>query len=165
MSHSFRLAQQADLPSIVEIYNSTIASRKVTADTEPQTVTSRQAWLEQHQNPKRPLYVLEQKGEVIAWLSFSDFYGRPAYQHSAEISLYLAESQRGKGLGGKLLIEAESLAQELGIEILLAFIFSHNTPSLALFEKLEYQRWGQLPNVARMDQQDFSLTILGKSLT
>lgn len=164
MSHSFRLAQQADLPSIVEIYNSTIASRKVTADTEPQTVTSRQAWFEQHQNPKRPLYVLEQTGEVIAWLSFSDFYGRPAYQHSAEISLYLAESQRGKGLGGKLLIEAESLAQALGIEILVAFIFSHNTPSLALFEKLEYQRWGQLPNVARMDGQDFSLTILGKSL-
>ncbi|BEU01613.1 phosphinothricin acetyltransferase [Agarivorans sp. OAG1] len=165
MSHSFRLAQQADLPSIVEIYNSTIASRKVTADTEPQTVASRQAWFEQHQNPKRPLYVLEQTGEVIAWLSFSDFYGRPAYRHSAEISLYLAASQRGKGLGGKLLIEAESLAQGLGIEILLAFIFSHNTPSLALFEKLEYQRWGQLPNVARMDQQDFSLTILGKSLT
>ncbi|GDY26643.1 phosphinothricin acetyltransferase [Agarivorans sp. Toyoura001] len=164
MSVAFRLALEADLPRIVEIYNSIVASRQVTADTEEQTVASRLQWFKQHQHPKRPLYVIEQAGEVVAWLSFSDFYGRPAYQHSAEISLYLAEDQRGKGLGKRLLLAAEPIAQELGIEILLAFIFSHNGPSLALFEKLGYQHWGQLPNVARMDKQDYSLTILGKTL-
>ncbi|WP_427980408.1 N-acetyltransferase family protein [Agarivorans sp.] len=164
MTYQFRLAEAADLPAIVEIYNSTIASRQVTADTEPQSVASRQRWFEQHQHPKRPLYVVEQQQQVIAWLSFSDFYGRPAYQHSAEISLYIAESQRGKGLGKRLLQDAETIAKQLGIEVLLAFIFSHNTPSIALFEKLAYQPWGELPKVARMDEQDYSLSILGKPL-
>ncbi|WP_432455810.1 GNAT family N-acetyltransferase [Agarivorans sp. QJM3NY_29] len=164
MSFQFRLALESDLPCIVDIYNSIIESRQVTADTKPQTVASRLDWFKQHQKPQRPLYVIEQHGETIAWLSFSDFYGRPAYQHSAEISLYLAEQHRGKGLGKAILQAAEPIAKTLEIEILLAFIFSHNTPSLALFDKLAYQLWGQLPSVARMDQQTYSLTILGKQL-
>ncbi|WP_432460250.1 MULTISPECIES: GNAT family N-acetyltransferase [unclassified Agarivorans] len=164
MSFQFRLALESDLPCIVDIYNSIIESRQVTADTKPQTVASRLDWFKQHQKPQRPLYVIEQHGETIAWLSFSDFYGRPAYQHSAEISLYLAEQHRGKGLGKAILQAAEPIAKTLEIEILLAFIFSHNTPSLALFDKLAYQLWGQLPSVARMDQQTYNLTILGKQL-
>jgi hypothetical protein len=37
-SYVHRLARREDLPVIVDIYNSTIASREVTADTEPVTV-------------------------------------------------------------------------------------------------------------------------------
>ncbi len=43
---------------------------------------------------------------MIAWLSFSDFYGRPAYPRTAEVSIYLDESARGKGLGKQLLAAA-----------------------------------------------------------
>ncbi|MGH8807340.1 MAG: GNAT family N-acetyltransferase, partial [Noviherbaspirillum sp.] len=38
MSHTHRLARFDDLPGIVAIYNSTIPSRQVTADTEPVSV-------------------------------------------------------------------------------------------------------------------------------
>jgi len=40
-SCSYRTAIRSDLPQIVEIYNSTIPSRIVTADTEPVSVESR----------------------------------------------------------------------------------------------------------------------------
>jgi len=36
-----RTALESDLPAIVEIYNSTVPSRMVTADTEPVSVESR----------------------------------------------------------------------------------------------------------------------------
>ncbi|AUZ06308.1 putative acyl-CoA N-acyltransferase [Vitreoscilla sp. C1] len=36
-----RIAQEADLKEIINIYNSTIASRKVTADLKPVTVEER----------------------------------------------------------------------------------------------------------------------------
>jgi L-amino acid N-acyltransferase YncA len=65
-----------DLPLIVEIYNSTIASRLSTADTEPVTVESRHEWFYSHLNGRnRPLWVAELEGTIAGWLSFNSFYG------------------------------------------------------------------------------------------
>ena len=126
MNLNFRDATLDDLPGIVAIYNSTVPSRLVTADLEPVTVESRLAWFHAHGPKARPLWVVEENGEVIAWLSFSDFYGRPAYLRTAEVSIYLAESARGKGLGKQLLQVALERAPALGIDTLLGFIFGHN---------------------------------------
>lgn len=160
---SIRLANQADLAAIVAIYNETIPSRMVTADTEPTTVEEKQAWFDSH-DERRPIYVYEQAGQVIAWLSYKSFYGRPAYDGTVEISIYLATAAQGKGLGKQLLTFAEQQAKRLKINVLLAFIFSHNIPSIKLFQRFDYQTWGTLPDIAVMDNQCYSLTILGKRL-
>jgi L-amino acid N-acyltransferase YncA len=158
---SHRLATFADLPRIVEIYNATVPSRQVTADLEPITVESRIQWFHEHLPESRPLWVLEANAQVIAWLSFSSFYGRPAYRHTAELSLYVDESVRRSGLGTYLLKEAIAHAPHLSLNRLLAFIFGHNTPSLALFEKQGFECWGGLPGVAVLDGAQKDLLILG----
>jgi phosphinothricin acetyltransferase len=99
--------------------------------------------------------------QVAGWLSFQSFYGRPAYDATAELSLYVAESHRRRGLGRLLLGRAIQQAPPLGLRNLLGFIFSHNAPSLRLFESFAFQLWGQLPNVAVLDGVERSLTILG----
>ena len=102
-----RDAVAADLPAIVEIYNSTIPSRVVSADTEPVSVEQRLAWFEEHEPSRRPIWVMEERGEVIGWLSLSDFFdARPAYHATAEIGVYVREDHRGKGIGRRLVEEA-----------------------------------------------------------
>lgn len=164
MTHLYRDATEADLPAIVAIYNSTIASRQVTADLAPVSVDSRRDWFAEHGPDSRPLWVVEEDGRVIAWLSFSDFYGRPAYRHTAEISIYLDEAARGKGLGTRLLEAALAQAPGLGIDTALGFIFGHNTPSLKLFARFGFEPWGNLPRVAVLDGVERDLVILGKRL-
>ena len=164
MKPNFRDATLEDLPGIVAIYNSTVPSRLVTADLEPVTVESRLAWFHAHGPRARPLWVVEENGTVLAWLSFSDFYGRPAYLRSAEVSIYLAESARGKGLGKQLLQAALERAPALGIDTVLGFIFGHNEPSLRLFRGFEFQTWGTLPRVAVLDGVERDLVILGRRL-
>ncbi|WP_247646392.1 GNAT family N-acetyltransferase [Deefgea sp. CFH1-16] len=161
MIWDYRLAVMDDLAQIVAIYNSTIASRQVTADTEPVTVASRQAWFAAHQTADRPLWVVEQAGQIIAWLSFSSFYGRPAYQGTAEVSIYLAASARGQGLGRFLLQTAIAHSAGIGLHTLLGFIFGHNTPSIRLFETQGFKLWGHLPEVAELDGFARDLLILG----
>ncbi len=159
----FEKAQLHDLPDIVAIYNQTIPSRMVTADTETVTVASRREWFLSHHDA-RPIYVYKEQGRVVGWVSFKSFYGRPAYDQTVEVAIYLCETVRGKGLGKQSVQFVEHEAQRLGITTLLAFIFSHNTVSLKLFKNAGFSHWGELPNVAKMDGQLYSLTILGKSL-
>ena len=160
-----RLATRDNLPGIVDIYNSTVASRMVTADTEPVSVASREAWFDAHQPERRPLWVCDAAdGRMAGWVSFSDFYGRPAYGATAEVSIYLHEDFRGQGLGRFLLEAAIAHAPKVGVDTLLGFIFGHNAPSLALFERHGFARWGDLPRVAVLDGVERDLVILGRRL-
>ena len=162
MSFSHRLARIEDLPAMVAIYNSTIASRQVTADTEPITVESRRAWYAEHNPDKRPLWVTERDGQLTGWLSFSNFYGRPAYSGTAELSIYLRDDARGKGLGRYFLKQAIDFAPQIAVHTLLGFIFGHNTPSLKLFEAFGFERWATMPRVATLDGIERDLIIVGK---
>lgn len=151
-----------DLPSIVEIYNSTIPGRMVTADTEPVTARSKEKWFYEHSPSFRPMWVMEKDNEICGWLSFQSFYGRPAYNGTAEISIYISKDYRKRGLGHIFMKRAISICPELGINTLLGFIFSHNEASLKLFEGYGFESWGQLPKVAVLDGIERDLTIVGK---
>ncbi|MFY0780053.1 GNAT family N-acetyltransferase [Peribacillus simplex] len=158
----FREAELSDLPRIVEIYNSTIASRMVTADTEPVSVQSRVKWFEEHDSESRPLFIITIEGETAGWMSFQSFYGRPAYNSTAEISIYIDDYFRGKGIGQISIQKAIDVSPKLGVKTLLGFIFAHNAPSLKLFSKFGFEKWAHLPQVAELDGIERDLIILGK---
>ncbi|WP_343564582.1 N-acetyltransferase family protein [Sphingobacterium sp.] len=160
----FRDARQEDLPRIVSIYNTTIASRMVTADTSPVSVESRQKWFDDHSPSKRPLWLVEDQDNIVGWVSFQSFYGRPAYDATVEISIYLDEQQRGRGLGKQILQYCIDKAPGLGVHTLLGFIFAHNLPSISLFEKMGFREWANLPDIATLDGVERSLKILGKRI-
>ncbi len=157
-----RAALEADLPRIVEIYNATVASRMVTADLAPVSIQSRRGWFETHGSATRPLWVAEVGGRVVGWLSLSSFYGRPAYNATVEVSVYIDEASRRHGVGGYLLGEAIGYAPGVGLSTVLGFIFAHNQPSLALFARFGFERWGVLPRVATLDGVERDLVIVGK---
>lgn len=164
-SIKFRDALQNDLAEIVSIYNSTVAGRMVTADTEPVTVESRQQWFDEHTADKHPLWIAEDEHtNIIGWVSFQSFYGRPAYEATAEISIYLHPLQRGKGYGKAILKYCIDKAPALGIINLLGYIFAHNTPSINLFLKMGFEEWADLKNIAILDGIERSVKILGKRL-
>lgn len=162
MELRFEYATLNDLPKIVETYNSTIPSRLVTADLEPVTVISRLQWFNAHSPQKRPLWLVLADNEYTGWMSFNSFYGRPAYDGTVEVSIYLNESARGKGIGKACLQKAISEAPNLQIKNLLGFIFGHNEPSLKLFYSFGFEKWAHFPKVANMDGVERDLLILGK---
>jgi L-amino acid N-acyltransferase YncA len=95
-----RDAVEEDLPTIVEIYNSAVLGRMVTADLEPVSVESRLAWYREHDPESRPFWEAEVDGEIAGWLSFEDFRKRSAYHPTAEISVYVAEEHRRRARPG-----------------------------------------------------------------
>ncbi|WP_312476131.1 N-acetyltransferase family protein [Neobacillus sp.] len=161
---TIRNAKLTDLSVIIDIYNTTISSRMVTADLEPITVDSRVQWFNEHSPKFRPLWIVESQGEVCAWVSFQSFYGRPAYNATAEISIYIHPDFRGRKLGKFLIQKAIEACPELQIKTLLGFIFAHNEPSIKLFSGFGFETWAHLPKVAELDGVERDLLILGKRL-
>lgn len=159
----YRDATIEDLPVIVEIYNSTVASRMVTADTQEVTVESKISWFNEHSSDKRPLWLIEDNNHtIVGWASFQSFYGRPAYDATVEISIYLDPAQRGHGLGKQVLQHCIAVSPKYGVKTLLGFIFAHNEPSLRLFYNQGFEDWGVFPNVANLDGVERTLKIVGK---
>lgn len=137
----------------------------VTADLEPVTVEGRISWFHAHSPGKRPLWIVEEGTSILGWIAFHSFYGRPAYDGTAEISIYLQENFRGRGIGKQVLEHSIIQSRTLGIKTLLGYIFSHNEPSLKLFRAFGFQEWGVLPNIAVLDGVERTLLILGKRIT
>lgn len=161
----YKHATLQDLPAIVRIYNSVVPGRMVTADTEPVSVESKLNWFNNHNPLKRPLYLVQDGDTVIGWVSLESFYGRPAYNQTAEVSIYLDEAARGKGYGKDILQYILSQSSSFGIKTLLGYIFAHNEPSLKLFKNFGFEQWALFPNVAVLDGVERSLIIVGKRVT
>lgn len=159
-----RHAVESDLPEILAIYNASIPGRKATADTRPVGLGDRRAWFERHSSDRRPILIYENADKVAGWISFEDFYGRPAYRHTAELSLYVSPQYQGLGVGKALLDKAIQNGRDVGLRSLVGYIFAHNEPSLRLFRNFGFEDWGLLPNVADMDGNEYSLCILGKRI-
>jgi L-amino acid N-acyltransferase YncA len=157
-----RDAVEADLPAIIEIYNATVPTRMVTAELDPTTAEARLPWFREHSPEQHPFWVAESNGQVIGWLDFKRFLPRSAYRGTAEISVYVDEKFRRRGVGHRLLEQAIARAPSLGITALVGLIFGHNEPSLKLFEYLGFERWGFLPNVARLDGVKRDLVVVGR---
>lgn len=158
-----RFAQPADLPDVVAIYNASIPGRMATADTLPVTVEQREPWFRDFSPTTRPLWVCcDAKSDTIdGWLSVRSFYGRPAYQSTVELGVYVAPQARRRGVARTLLAHALAQGPALRVRTFLAFVFGHNAPSIALFERAGFSAWGRLPRVAELDGVERDLVILG----
>jgi len=161
---TIRDAREEDLPAIIEIYNAAIATRTSTAFLGPVTIEERLPWFRRHSPGTFPLWVVEIESQIAGWLSFHEFIPRPAYNGAAEISIYVNEKFRRRGLGRTLLAQAIATSPTLNIRMLLGYILGHNEASLALFAQAGFERWGRLPRIARFENAERDLVIVGRHI-
>jgi len=157
-----RDAIQSDLPAIVDIYNAAIATRVSTAQLEQVTVENRRDWLKDHSPDKHPFWVMECDGEVAGWLTIKPFIPRSAYRGMVELSVYVDQKFRRRGIARTLLEKAIAEGPARQITAMVGLIFAHNEPSLRLFSQLGFARWGFLPGVALLDGIERDLAIMGR---
>jgi phosphinothricin acetyltransferase len=144
-----REATEADLPFIVDIYNQSIPAGWSTADTQPIVVADRVEWFRKFDPVKRPIWVAEVDGQVVATVYLSSFYaGRPAYDATAEVSMYIATAHQRQGIGRRLKQWVIEQCPRLGVTTLLSMHFDHNEATRRINECLGFQQLGHLTEIA-----------------
>jgi L-amino acid N-acyltransferase YncA len=155
-----RDAVEADLPAIVEIYNQSIPGGWSTADTRPIAVADRVEWFRKFDPAKRPIWVAEVEGSVVATAYLSSFYGgRPAYDATAEVSLYIATAWQRRGIGLRFKRWVIEQCPRLGVTTLLSMHFDHNEATRRINESLGFRPMGHLTEIALVQGQKRGLII------
>jgi phosphinothricin acetyltransferase len=128
------------------IYAEGIATGDATFETE---CPDWPAWDAEHLAPGRLVAV--EDGAVVGWAALGPVSGRCVYGGVAEVSVYVAEGARGRGIGRLLLEELVVASEAAGLWTLQAGIFPENEASLALHERCGFRRVGVRERLGQRD--------------
>lgn len=134
-----------DWPEVRAIYLEGIASGQATFQTE---APGWEEWNEAHLPWCRP--VLRTTTSIAGWAALSPVSSRQVYRGVAEVSIYIAASQRGQGYGRLLLDRLVSCSENNGIWTLQAGIFPENEASLRLHAACGFREVGKRERLGRL---------------
>ena len=139
-----------DWDEVAIIYQTGMATGNATFERE---VPTWEEWDKSHLNECR--LVARSDGRIIGWAALSPVSSRRIYSGVAEVSLYVAESMQGVGVGKALLEASIQASERVGLWTLQAGIFPENGASMALMKSCGFrevgrrERWGKMDGVWR----------------
>ena len=138
-----RIANEADVLAILEIYAPYVRSTTITFEYD---VPTGEEFLRRFRDitAEFPWLVWEENGEILGYAYACRPFARAAYSWCAEPSIYLHPKAQGRGIGRKLYAALEELLKLQGYRMLFALITGENQGSLAFHEKLGYTFAGKL---------------------
>ena len=143
---STRLVTDADMPTVLAIYDEGLTTRNATFETKlPTGRQLRAKWLPEM------AWVAELDGDVVGWTAVMPVSDRDCYAGVGETSVYVTESARGRGVGKALLYTQVMEADRAGMWTLQTSIFPENRASLALHHSAGYRTLAVRTRIAQLD--------------
>jgi phosphinothricin acetyltransferase len=97
-----------------------------------------------------PRLVVRLGGQIAAWAVLSRVSARKVYAGVAEVSIYVGEKFRGKGIGDALLGALVDASEKAGFWTLQGGIFPENTVSIELHKKHGFRVLGIREKIGKM---------------
>jgi L-amino acid N-acyltransferase YncA len=145
-----RESRESDISSIQEIYNQGIEDRIATLEVELKDESYMKDWYEKHKG-RFKVIVAEQEGKIVGWASLNQYSNRVAYDGVADISVYISREYRGRGIGKKLLVNLETIAEENAFHKMVLFTFPFNQLGQAMYRKRGFREVGVFKNQGILD--------------
>lgn len=137
---------QATWLAVRDIYLEGIATGNATFETKAPTW---KRWDTNHLPFAR--LVLIENDEVLGWAALSRVSQREVYAGVVEVSVYVSEKARGRGVGSKLMDALITASEENGIWTLQAGIFPENVSSMKLHERHGFRQVGYREKIGKMN--------------
>jgi L-amino acid N-acyltransferase YncA len=139
---TIRVAAAADAPRIAQIYAPIVRDTFISFETEPPDAAEIARRIAATL-PTHPWLVAEHLDTgVIGYAYASRHQERAAYRWSANVTVYLDEAARGRGLGRRLYAVLVDLLRRQGFRSLFAGIALPNPASVALHEAVGFEPLG-----------------------
>jgi phosphinothricin acetyltransferase len=161
-----REATTEDLVEITEIYNFYILNSVITFDVEEQTLDEWKSKFEYLEGLGLPFIVSQSPtGQVLGFAYLAPWRQKAAYRRTAENSIYLKPSARGKHIGTQLLKELLVRGKKAGLREVVAVISDRGTEaSIAMHTKFGFKENGRLAKVGFKLGKWVGVVMMQKSL-
>lgn len=137
-----------DVPSCLDIYNYEVVNGVATLDLEPRTLPEWQEWYEAHQTQEHGIFVGHIDNVVVGYASLSPYRIKDAFKSTVELSIYIHEDYRGKGVASKLMAHILDHAKATDIlHTVVSVITAGNAASTALHKRFGFTYCGLTPQV------------------
>jgi phosphinothricin acetyltransferase len=140
-----RGARPGDAEAVLEIYRPVVLETSISFEEDPPDIEEMRRRFTAR--PRLPWLVAESEGQVVGYAYASRHRDRASYRWSADCSVYLAPSQRGRGIGRLLYQRLVPELRELGYVSLFAGIALPNPASVGLHQAIGFRLLGVYPNV------------------
>jgi L-amino acid N-acyltransferase YncA len=146
---SFRIEtmRPEDWTAVRAVYLEGIATGNATFETEAPPWVN---WDAAHAAEPR-LVARDGVGAVLGWAALTPVSGRCVYAGVGDLSVYVSEAARGRGVGRALLQALVSESERAGIWTLQAGIFPENEASLALHKSCGFREVGRRERIGKMN--------------
>lgn len=132
--------------AVKSIYESGIATKNATFQS---AAPEWDEWNQSHADNGRLVAV--DGDQVMGWAALTPVSGRCVYAGVGEVSVYVAASARGKGIGRTLLEELIVVSEKNGYWTLQAGIFPENSASIKIHEACGFRTVGFREKIGKMD--------------
>jgi phosphinothricin acetyltransferase len=132
-------------PEVLRIYLEGIATGNATFEVE---APSWEKWDGSHLPNCR--LIAQEESKILGWAALSPVSSRRVYAGVVEVSAYVAEAARGKGIGKSLLSALIESSEDCGVWTLQAGIFPENTASITLHKSLGFREVGRRERIGKM---------------
>lgn len=148
-----RPATAIDAAALARIYNYYVLNTVITFEEEPVSAATMATRVAEVQSASLPWLVAEVDGVVVGYTYASKWKVRSAYRYSVETTIYLEQGREGQGLGTRLYSELLRILREQGIHAAIGGAALPNEASVALHEKLGFERVATFRQVGFKFQQ------------
>jgi phosphinothricin acetyltransferase len=136
---NIRQVELADAAQIAEIYNYYIENTHHTFETEAVGESEMRNRIGEI-TASHPYYVAEENGEIVAYAFATAYKSRCAYRSSAEVSVYVKNNIKQKGIGTRLYDELLTVLRQTNVHAIIAGIALPNEASTRLHEKFGFEK-------------------------
>ena len=139
---------QNDVVSCLDIYNYEVVNGVATLDLEPRTLPEWQEWFDAHQTVEHCIFVGLMDDVVVGYASLSPYRTKDAFKSTVELSIYIHQDHRGKGVASKLMAHILEHAKENDtLHTVVSVITAGNEGSTKLHSRFGFTYCGLTPEV------------------
>ena len=139
----------SDSDAITDIYNHYILTSHATFEFETIDISEMSRRIENLVKDGYPFLVVEESQKILGYAYAHRFRPRPAYRHSAEVSVYVRPDCEGQKIGTRLYERLIPDCFAVRAHTLIAVISLPNEASVRLHEKFGFRKIGQFSEVGR----------------